>query len=109
MPEAEGTKSPFGKPSAFMAGCAFGFLSLCGCLAGAAKIGEFTHSGLLGICGLYGDHVGLVGMSFLASFPFSAIAGLWFGKLVFRCIKRNDTENFADQNKPKTEPRERQP
>jgi hypothetical protein len=100
MRKSEGPKSPFGAASAFLAGSAFGFLSWCGCLAGVARISEATHSGLLGICGPYGDHVGLVTLSFLASIPFSVIAGVWFGNFVLRRIQGTNKANPAQQTRP---------
>jgi hypothetical protein len=98
MQEAEDTKALLGRVSAVLAGFGFGLLSLFGCLAGADRIGEVTHSGLLGICGPYGNHVGLVVLLYLASFPVSAMAGVWFGKTVLRRIKRGDTTNSTKQS-----------
>jgi len=99
MQESKGSKSPFGMTSAFLGGCAFGFLAWCACLTGVARISDATHSGLLGICGPYGDHVGLVVLSFLASFPLSAFAGVWFGKALLRHFRGSDTAKSGQESK----------
>jgi hypothetical protein len=50
------------------------------------KIGEATHSGMLGICGPYGPQADLVGCIFLGSFPAAIAAGFYSAKFFYRRV-----------------------
>jgi hypothetical protein len=55
-------------------------------VSSAAMVGELTHSGLLGICGPYGEHADLVGLIFLGSFPGAIVAGVFSARYFWRRI-----------------------
>lgn len=52
----------------------------------ASLVGRLTGSGMLGICGPYGPHAGLVGCIFLASFPAAIAAGFFSARFFYRRI-----------------------
>jgi hypothetical protein len=94
------SKPLFGTISATFAGCAVAIISLYGCFWGVALLGDVTHSGMFGICGPYGDHVGVLVISTLASFPISLIAGIWFGKAALRRFRGASPVKSAQQSEP---------
>jgi len=73
----------------FWATLIFCVVSLLIFVAGAScaiLVGQLTHSGLLGICGPYGDHAGLVGCIFIGSFPAAIVAGFFSARYFYRRI-----------------------
>jgi hypothetical protein len=66
---------PFGKTRPVFVGLAAGLFTMIACFVGATFVGEITHSGILGICGPYGNYADLVGLLYLASVPIGVIAG----------------------------------
>ena len=66
---------PFGKTRPVFVGLATGVCTTIACLFVAMGVGEITNSGMLGICGPYGEHADLVGWLFISSFPIGIIAG----------------------------------
>jgi hypothetical protein len=67
----------------------FGVGGLLTFVAGASTaimVGQLTNSGLLGICGPYGDHADLVGCIFLGSFPAAIAAGACSAKFFYRRV-----------------------
>jgi len=68
-----------------------GLLTFVAGVSCATLIGQFTQSGLVGICGPYGKHAGLVGCIFLGSFPAAIAAGVFSARSVYR--------RFRDEHK----------
>ena len=69
----------------------FGTLATFGvCMAGVGWVSGVTHSGPLGICGPYGDHVGLIILLFLASIPVSVAGGVCLAQFNLWLMERRD-------------------
>lgn len=66
--------------------CTIGFLTFVGGVSCAAMVGRLTDSGMLGICGPYGEHAGLVGLIFLGSFPAGIVAGIFSASYFYRRV-----------------------
>jgi hypothetical protein len=62
-----------------------GLLTFVAGVSSAFKVGQLTNSGLVGICGPYGEHADLVGGIFLGSFPAAIVAAF----LAARCFYRS--------------------
>ncbi len=65
-----------------------GLLTFAGGVSCAAAVGKLTHSGLIGICGPYGEHADLVGCIFLGSFPAAIIAAVFSARYFYHRVKR---------------------
>ena len=63
-------------PSKFVVWLLFAELAFVGMLFLTAMVGKWTGSGLLGICGPYGPHGGLIVITLLCSVPVSLIVGM---------------------------------
>jgi hypothetical protein len=73
----------------FFAGLIFVTVSLLTFVAGASSaimVGQLTNSGLLGICGPYGEHADLVGCIFLGSFPVAVVAAYCAARFFYRRV-----------------------
>jgi len=67
--------------------CAVGFFTFAGGVSCAITVGDLTHSGLLGICGPYGEHADLVGCIFLGSFPTAIVSGFFSARYFYRRVR----------------------
>jgi len=61
----------------------------------AGVIGEWTNSGLLGICGPYGPHADLVGCIFLGSAPASLVVGIYSARHCYRHLRDGMTSHHT--------------
>jgi len=77
----------------FLAGlifCTVSLLTFYGGVSFASWVGLMTDSGMLGICGPYGPHAGLVACVFLASFPAAIATGYFLARFFYRRIKHEN-------------------
>jgi hypothetical protein len=72
---------------------ASGLLTLVVGVTATVEIGRLTGSGLMGICGPYGDYSGLMICMFLGSFPASLVVGSFSAVYFYRHISENEPEN----------------
>jgi hypothetical protein len=75
--------------------CGVSLLTFVGGASCAVVVGKLTDSGMLGICGPYGDHAGLVGCIFLGSFPAAIVVGLFSARNYYRRVR--DDHNSPNQ------------
>ena len=64
-----------------------GLLTFVAGVSCASMVGEWTHSGMLGICGPYGPHADLVGCIFLGSFPAAIVAGFFSARFFYHRVR----------------------
>src|SRR5204862_7711931 len=76
--------------------CVVGVLTFVSGVSCAMMVAQWTDSGLLGICGPYGEHAGLVGCIFLGSFPAAIVAGEFSARYFYR---RGTDEHKPDSSK----------
>ena len=76
--------------------CVVGVLTFVSGVSCAMMVAQWTDSGLLGICGPYGEHAGLVGCIFRGSFPAAIVAGVFSARYFYR---RVTDEHKADHSK----------
>lgn len=56
-------------------------------VSAADKAGQMTNSGLLGICGPYGEHANLVILIFVGSLPVAIVAGVFSARYCYRRVR----------------------
>ena len=65
-------------------------LTLVAGVGATIAVAKATNSGLVGICGPYGDHADLVGWMFLGSIPVSISVGIYSAWRSYRHLTRDE-------------------
>jgi hypothetical protein len=79
---------------------AVGLLTLIAGVECSFWVEDLTNSGLLGICGPYGQHADLVGCLFLGSFPAAIVAGVFSARFFMRRVRDEQRVDAAPEAAP---------